>query len=135
MQLDRFKILPLSTVSYPIAAMPRQADNFPMSDFVEILAKRLAADPSLTEAGLAKRAGLDNSTIRQMIKFGRNPRIDTAIKICRALGETVESFMSQRHDPTMTELLFHLDQLTVEERGLLLAAARGMRAQHPEAKP
>lgn len=104
-----------------------------MADFVETLIQRIADDPNLTEAGLAVRAGLDNSTIRQMIKHHRNPRIDTAMKICRALGETVETFMTRQNDPVMSELLFHLEQLTEEERGLLLAAARGLRAQHPEA--
>lgn len=104
-----------------------------MSSFVEILEKRIEADKSLTPAGLAKKAGLDNSTIRQMLKERRNPRIDTAIKICHALGETVESFMSEAHDPVMSELLGHLEQLTDEERQLLLAAARGLRAhRQPE---
>lgn len=101
-----------------------------MTDFVDILIQRIAADPKLTEAGLAKSAGLDNSTIRQMIKNRRNPRIDTAIKICAALGETVESFMSQASDPVRSELLLHLQDLTPQERDLLLAAARGLAAQH-----
>lgn len=104
-----------------------------MTDFVDILVARIAADPTLTEAGLAKRAGLDNSTIRQMIKNRRSPRIDTAMKICAALGETVESFMSQSNDPVRSELLLHLEELTPQERDLLLAAARGLVAQHPPA--
>lgn len=103
-----------------------------MPSFVEILENRIDSDPSLTPAGLAKRAGLDNSTIRQMIKDRRNPRIDTALKICQALGETVESFMSQSRDPVTSEILAHLEQLTPEERQILLAAVRGIRAQHPE---
>ena len=106
-----------------------------MTDFVDILIQRIEGDPTLSEAGLAVRAGLNNSTIRQMIKMHRSPRIDTAIKICRALGETVETFMSKRHDPIMSELLFHLEQLTAEERALLLAAARGLRAPHQQAAP
>lgn len=105
-----------------------------MTEFVDILIERINSDPTLTEAGLAKKAGLDNSTIRQMIKFRRNPRIDTAIKICRALGETVESFMSQARDPAVAEILFHLEQLSPKERALLLAAARGLRAQDREAE-
>ncbi len=103
-----------------------------MMTFVEILVKRIEDDPNLTAAGLALKAGLDNSTIRQMIKDRRNPRIDTAMKICGALGETVESFMSQGRDAAMTELMFLLEKLTPEERGLLLAAARGLRDQHQE---
>lgn len=103
-----------------------------MKTFVEILRDRIANDPSLTEAGLAVKAGLDNSTIRQMIAQNRSPRIDTAVKICAALGESVESFMEQSRDPVVSEILFHLEQLTPEERDLLLAAARGLRARHPE---
>ena len=106
-----------------------------MAEFVEILIQRIESDPTLTEAGLAVRAGLDNSTIRQMIKNRRSPRIDTAMKICRALGETVETFMSSGHDPVMSELLFHLEQLSGEERVLLLAAAKGLHAHHPQVGP
>jgi plasmid maintenance system antidote protein VapI len=106
-----------------------------MKSFVEILRDRIASDPNLTDAGLAVKAGLDNSTIRQMIANNRSPRIDTAVKICAALGETVESFMAQSRDPAVSELLFHLEQLTPAERDLLLAAARGLRARHPEAAP
>lgn len=104
-----------------------------MTEFVDILIERLAENPDLTEAGLARKAGLDNSTIRQMIKFRRNPRVDTALKICHALGETVETFMLQKPDPSMKELLFLLDQLTPAERDLLLAATRGLHAQRRQA--
>ena len=106
-----------------------------MTDFVEILIQRIADDPNLSDAGLAVKAGLNNSTIRQMIKSRRNPRIDTAMKICHALGETVETFMSQRRDPVMSELLFHLEQLSAEERNLLLDAARGLTARHRAEEP
>lgn len=63
--------------------------------FAERLRQVIDADPELTEAGLAVKAGLDNSAIRSLMS-GRvkNPRFDTAIKICRALGTTVEDFMS-----------------------------------------
>jgi transcriptional regulator with XRE-family HTH domain len=104
-------------------------------EFVDILQDRLAADSSLSEARLAVKAGLDNSAIRQMIKFRRHPRIDTAEKICNALGQTLVSFLSEDRDPVMREILFHLQQLTDEERRLLLAAARGLREQGHEAKP
>lgn len=104
-----------------------------MTEFVDILIERLAENPSLTEAGLARKAGLDNSTVRQMIKFRRNPRVDTAMKICKALGETVETFMLQTRDPAMRELLFLLEQLTPSERDLLLAATRGIHAQRQPA--
>ena len=98
----------------------------PNKEFVDILAARIESDPDLTVAGLAVKAGLDNSTIRQMIRHRRSPRIDTAVKICRALGETVESFLSKSRDPVMSEILFHLEQLS---------AARGLREQHREEGP
>lgn len=100
-----------------------------MENFIDILAARIASDPNLTEAGLAKAAGLDNSTIRQMIKHRRSPRIDTAMAICKALGETVDSFMAQSRDPVMSEILFHVEQLTQSERDLLLGAVRGIRGR------
>lgn len=106
-----------------------------MKTFVEILTDRIASTEGLTVSGLAIKAGLDNSTIRQMIALNRSPRIDTAVKICAALGETVEGFMSQSRDPVTSEILFHLEQLDLAERGLLLAAARGLRANHQVAEP
>jgi len=68
-------------------------------------------------------------------RVNRSPRIDTAMKICHALGETLDSFLTKGRDPVTAEILFHLDQLSDEERRLLLAAARGLRAVDPEAEP
>lgn len=103
--------------------------------FVEILKARIDSDPDLTVSGLASAADLDNSTIRQMIKFNRSPRIDTAFKICRALGETVEGFLSGARDPVTAEILFHLEQLSDSERRILLSAVRGIRVHdHEKAK-
>lgn len=99
-----------------------------MREFVDILADRIENDPNLTVAGLASAAGLDNSTIRQMIKHRRNPRIDTAMKICAALNTTVEGFFHQDMDPNRAELQFLLDQLEEGELRLLLAAAKGFSA-------
>lgn len=91
-----------------------------MKDFVEILAERLASDPGLTEAGLAKAAGLDNSTIRQMIKFGRSPRIETAMKICHALGTTIEEFMGQPQTEEERRILRLVAQLPLDLRRQLI---------------
>ena len=101
-------------------------------DFVAILKDRIESDPELTVSGLAIKAGLNNSTIRQMITNGRSPRIDTAVKICRALGDTVETFLSEARDPVTREILLCLEQLSDEERRMLLAAAKGLRAHAHE---
>ena len=91
-----------------------------MKDFVEILVERLASDPNLTEAGLAKAAGLDNSTIRQMIKFHRSPRIETAMKICQALGTTIEEFMGHPQTEEEQRILRLVAQLPLELRRQLI---------------
>jgi transcriptional regulator with XRE-family HTH domain len=105
-----------------------------MSDFVELLQKYIDADPDLTESGLAKKAGLNNSTIRQMIKYNRSPRIDNALKICKALGMTIEGFMAGSQDPVRAELLFLIDQLSSEELHVLRGAARGIVGEHSAAE-
>ena len=104
-------------------------------DFVDILKDRIEADPDLTVSGLAVKAGLNNSTIRQMIAKGRSPRIETAVKICRALGETVESFLSEAQDPITREIILHLEQLSDEERLMILAAAKGLHDHGHAAAP
>lgn len=118
-----------STVFNPIARNAIESDYFPVRTFIEILSDKIDADPDLTEAGLATKAGLNNSTIRQMIKNKRSPRIDTAMKICRALNTTLEDFFAENTDPVRSELSFLIDQLSDQERGFLLSAAKGIRAQ------
>lgn len=105
-----------------------------MRTFVEILVDRIAADPGLSEAGLATTAGLDNSTIRQMIKHKRSPRIDTAMKICKALRVTLDDYFAEDIDPVRAELSFLLDQLEPEELRFLLSSARGLSAEGPSAE-
>ena len=99
-----------------------------MKDFVDILVERLASEPELTEAGLAKAAGLDNSTIRQMIKFHRSPRIETAIKICKALGTTIEEFMGQPQTEEERRILRLVADLPVALRLQLLGYGEGLAA-------
>jgi len=97
--------------------------------FSERLREVIDADPNLTEAGLARAAGLDNSTIRQLLSGkAQNPRLDTAMKICRALGTTLEHFMGRDIDPVQTEILDLYARLSAEERRILLAAVKGIAA-------
>ena len=107
--------------------------------FAERLQRAIDRDPNLTVAGLAVKAGLDNSALRNLLS-GRvkNPRLDTAIKVCEALGTTLEDFMSgayegarldeDEEDQRIRDLL---SQLSIEERRLLLGYAEGLRdARH-----
>lgn len=97
--------------------------------FSQRLREVIDADPNLTESGLARAAGLDNSTIRQLLSGkAQNPRLDTAMKICRALGTTLEQFMGRDFDPVQAEILDLYVQLSDEERRILLAAAKGIAA-------
>lgn len=103
--------------------------------FAQRLKAAIEADPILTESGLATKAGLSNSVIRKLLKGDtQNPRVDTAIKICSALGTTLEDFMSgsfqsasvpaDAEDQRIRDLL---SQLTIEERIRLVTYGEGLR--------
>jgi transcriptional regulator with XRE-family HTH domain len=79
----------------------------PDRTFAERLRRIIDADPDLTVAGLAVRAGLDNSALRSLLSGkSKNPRLDTAMKVCAALGTTLEDFLSGAFEagrsPTLT---------------------------------
>lgn len=80
--------------------------------FVDRLRQRIEEDDDLTPAGLAKRAGLSNATIRQLLS-GKNetPTLRTAQKICAALGTTVEVFMSEARTEEEREIVRLVHQL------------------------
>ena len=89
--------------------------------FVERLRRRIESDPELTPAGLAIRAGLDNSAIRSLlVGRAKNPRWDTVEAICTALGTTVVEFMSDPQTEEEARILRLLGRLTVEEQLRLL---------------
>lgn len=103
--------------------------------FAQRLKAAIDADPNLTEAGLATKAGLSNSVIRKLLKGDtQNPRVDTAIRICAALGTTLEDFMSGAFqdatvpaDAADQRIRHLLSQLTVEERVRLVTYGEGLR--------
>lgn len=113
--------------------------------FAERLRRAIDADPDLTEAGLAVKAGLDNSALRSLLS-GRvkNPRLDTAMKVCNALGTTLENFMSGAFeaaqlpaDEEAQHIRDLLSQLSLRERRLLITYGEGLRdaRNHPEEEP
>lgn len=88
--------------------------------FLRKLREVIDNDPNLSEAGLATKAGLDNSSIRAMFKNAdkRSPRIETARRICAALGTTLEEFLSNAEtseEKEMMRLLMRLDEASRRE--------------------
>jgi transcriptional regulator with XRE-family HTH domain len=105
--------------------------------FLRKLREIIDSDPEMTEAGLSVKAGLNNSTIRLMFKNAekRSPRIDTARKICAALGTTLEEFMSDAQSPEEKEIVRLVLQLPEHLRQQLLGYGQGLAAAADQSQP
>ncbi|GEM_PF-2347017 len=104
--------------------------------FLVRLKERIDSDPDLTVSGLAIKAGLDNSAIRNM--FSRNYkslRISTARQICAALGTTLEEFMSEAHTPEEREIVRLVSRLPDHLRRQLLGYGQGLLVSEDQAAP
>lgn len=109
----------------------------PMKDrtFAERLRWVIDNDPDLTEAGLAMKAGLANSTIRKLLAGTvQNPRVDTAIKICTALGTTVDEFMKTSRTPEEREIIRLTALLPDQLRHQLLGYAQALSADADQSR-
>ena len=108
----------------------------PPDPFVEKLRRLIDADPDITAAGLSLKAGLTNSAIRAMFS-GKNksPRLETARKICEALGTTYEEFMSDAQFSEEQEIVRLVSQLSEADRQLLLGFGQGLVAKQGQALP
>lgn len=107
----------------------RMADTKITDPFVKRLAEVINKDPSLTVAGLALRAGLTNSAIRLMISRGnQSPKLDTARKICKALGVTLEEFLSDAQTEEEREIVRLVSELPADLRQKLLGYGQGLAA-------
>ena len=108
----------------------------PPDPFVEKLRKLIESDPDLTAAGLSVKAGLANSAIRAMFS-GKNksPRLDTARKICAALGTSYEVFMGEARTSVDQELVRIVSQLSEADRLLLLGFGQGLVAKQGSESP
>ncbi|MDP1872116.1 MAG: helix-turn-helix transcriptional regulator [Gallionella sp.] len=95
--------------------------------FAELLQARINSDPTLTEAGLAVKAGLSNSVVRKLLAgTTRNPRVDTAMKICGALGTTIEEFMGSPRTQEERDIALLVSQLSLSLRRQLLGYGQGL---------
>lgn len=95
--------------------------------FLIKLKNHLDSDPSLTPAGLATKAGLNNAAIRQWFSGNnRSPTILSARKVCAALNTTLEDFLSDANDPEEREIAALVLQLPVDLRQKLLGYGQGL---------
>lgn len=114
----------------------QQIPGMVQSSFVEKLRRVIDSDPNLTAAGLAVRAGLDNSAIRSLLTGrAKNPRWDTIEKICAALGTSVEEFMGSPQTPEERDILRLVSQLPVDLRRQLLGYGQGLLASQDQSPP
>jgi transcriptional regulator with XRE-family HTH domain len=110
--------------------------------FAQRLQSVIDADDTLTAAGIATRAGMDNSAVRYLLSGkAQNPRLDSAMKICVAIGTTLEKFMSDdfpglgaadQSQVQHTQDL--LAKLTPDELVRLVSYAEGLRDARPTSK-
>lgn len=104
--------------------------------FAERLRARIAADPDLTEAGLSVKAGLSNSTIRQLLAGKiESPTLRTATKICDALGVSVEEFMKDGLNEYEQEILFLISQMPEHLRMQFLGYGQALAGVADQAPP
>ena len=97
--------------------------------FAEKLQAVIDQDENLTVAGLAVKAGLDNSTIRQLLSGKiETPTLRTANKICEALGTTYEVFMSNAQTPAEKEIVRLVMLLPDDLRQKLISYGQGLLA-------
>lgn len=104
--------------------------------FLIRLRDRIDRDPNLTDAGLAKKAGLSDSAIRQYYsRSNRTPRVENARKICAALGTTLEEFMSDAQTQEEREIVRLTLQLSDPLRRQLLGYAQALAAAQDRTDP
>lgn len=71
---------------------------------------RLCKERNITSYELAKRSGLNNSSVRNMTQKGTTPTYKTLSRMCYGLGITVSQFFNQSD---------FLEKLSPEERELM----------------
>ncbi|MGV6840593.1 MAG: helix-turn-helix domain-containing protein [Planktomarina sp.] len=100
--------------------------------FLVKLKAAIDADPDWNVSNLAVKAGLSNSSIRQMFDKNRSPRISTMRKICAAMGTTLEVFMSNAQTEEEKEIVRLVSQLPAHLRQRLLGYGQGLLADQDQ---
>lgn len=86
---------------------------------------RLRLERGWTEYELAKRSGLEQSTISTWYRKGQVPRLQTLEKVCLGFGITLSQFFAEGNDPIILsplqrELLDHWSALEEEQKKVIL---------------
>lgn len=108
----------------------------PTDEFVRRLKQRIEADKSLTPAGLAKRAGLDNSAIRSLLAGrAKSPKFSTVMRVVEALDTTLEEFMGDAKTEAEQDILRLIGRMHERERLQLLGFAKALASEQSMAPP
>lgn len=100
-----------------------------MEPFLLRLKERIDSDPNLTAASLSVKAGMSNAAIRQWLSGkSKSPTLESARKVCAALGTTLEEFMSEARTPEEKEIVRLANQLPDHLLKELLGYGRGLAA-------
>ena len=95
--------------------------------FADRLKAVIEADPDLTVTGLSVRSGLSDAAVRRILSgHVKNPRLDTAMKICRTLGTTIEDFMGDPVDPVERDIAALVSRLPEDARHRLLGFGQAL---------
>lgn len=106
-----------------------------MTLVLDRIEKFLEEHPEITAAGWSIAAGLDNSTVRHMLKYRRNPRIDTLRKLADAVGQPVEYFTGGPTPEGLAEIQRLFALLTPEEQAMIKTTVTALVAQRRGATP
>ena len=96
---------------------------------------RLCKEKGISRYALAKKAGIPDSTVRNMFQKGSKPNFDTLELICKGLDMTVAEFFSQSElfenfTKDQTEMMDLYDRMDEKSRQLVLAYAKGIMADY-----
>jgi transcriptional regulator with XRE-family HTH domain len=100
-----------------------------MSLALDRIQQYLNEHPKTSASAWSIAAGLDNSTVRHMLKYRRNPRIDTLRKLADAVGEPIEYFTSPAGTAGFAEIQRLFALLTPEEQAMIQTAVAALVAQ------
>ncbi len=116
--------------SHPAAAhIGTMADKHITEPFLVKLKAVIDADPNLTAAGLSVKAGLGNSAIRSWLAgTNQSPRIESARKICEALGTTLEEFLADAQTEEEKQIVRLVSQLPDDLRRQLIGYGEALAA-------
>lgn len=101
-----------------------------MKDILEEIT-RLRLERGWTEYQLAKRSGIEQSTISTWYRKNQMPRLQTLEKVCYGLGITLSQFFAEGQDPvsltpTQIEVLDHWSALEKKQQQIILELLKNM---------